>query len=126
MLAREGIPFEALGTPGGDQQDQWQLLYVLRRIVGGYAPQAAIDAPMFHTDSLVASFQPRTVQPASLTVESRLGTDVIEGLRARGHDVTVAGPWTLGRLSAVGIERSRGWMYAAANSRGAQGYAAGR
>lgn len=126
MLAREGIPFEALGTPGGDQQDQWQLLYVLRRIVGGYAPQAAIDAPMFHTDSLVASFQPRTVQPASLTVESRLGSSVIEGLRARGHDVTVAGPWTLGRLSAVGIERSRGWMYAAANSRGAQGYAAGR
>ncbi len=126
MLAIAGEAFEALGTPGGDQQDQWQLLYLLRRIVGGYEPQQAIDAPMFHTDAMVASFQPRTVQVASLTVESRLGDDVIEGLRVRGHAVNVVGPWTLGRMSCVGIDRARGWMYAASNSRGAQGYAAGR
>jgi gamma-glutamyltranspeptidase/glutathione hydrolase len=126
MLMRDGRVVEALGTPGGDQQDQWQLLYLLRRIVGGYEPQQAIDAPMFHTDAMVASFEPRTVQPASLTVESRLGADVIVELRARGHEVTVMGPWSLGRLSCVGIEHDRGWMFAAANSRGNQGYAAGR
>lgn len=126
MLMREGRVVEALGTPGGDQQDQWQLLYLLRRIVGGYEPQQAIDAPMFHTDAMVASFEPRTVQPASLTVESRLGDEVIDDLRARGHEVTIMGPWSLGRLSCVGIERHRGWMFAAANSRGNQGYAAGR
>jgi len=126
MLARDGAVVEALGTPGGDQQDQWQLLYLLRRLVGGYEPQQAIDAPMFHTDAMVASFEPRTVQPASLTVESRLGESVIAELRARGHDVTVMGPWSLGRLSCVGVDRERGWFYAAANSRGAQGYAAGR
>lgn len=126
MLVRDGRVVEALGTPGGDQQDQWQLLYLLRRIVGGYEPQQAIDAPMFHTDAMVASFEPRTVQPASLTVESRLGDSVIDELRARGHEVTVMGPWSLGRLSCVGVERDRGWMFAAANSRGNQGYAAGR
>lgn len=126
MLARDGRVVEALGTPGGDSQDQWQLLYLLRRIVGGYEPQQAIDAPMFHTDAMVASFEPRTVQPASLTVESRLGSDVIDELRARGHAVTVMGPWSLGRLSCVGIDPERGWMFAAANSRGNQGYAAGR
>jgi gamma-glutamyltranspeptidase/glutathione hydrolase len=126
MLARDGRVVEALGTPGGDQQDQWQLLYLLRRIVGRYEPQQAIDAPMFHTDAMVASFEPRTVQTASLTVESRLGDDVIDELRARGHTVTVMGPWSLGRLSSVGIDRNRGWMFAAANSRGNQGYAAGR
>ena len=126
MLVREGRVVEALGTPGGDQQDQWQLLYLLRRIVGGYEPQQAIDAPMFHTDAMVASFEPRTVQPASLTVESRLGDEVINELRARGHEVTVMGPWSLGRLSCVGVDPDRGWMFAAANSRGNQGYAAGR
>jgi gamma-glutamyltranspeptidase / glutathione hydrolase len=126
MLLRDGRVIEALGTPGGDQQDQWQLLYLLRRIVGGYEPQQAIDAPMFHTDAMVASFEPRTVQPASLTVESRLGDSVIEELRARGHEVTVMGPWSLGRLSCVGVEPERGWFYAATNSRGAQGYATGR
>ncbi|MER3389626.1 MAG: gamma-glutamyltransferase [Microcella sp.] len=126
MLMRDGRVIEALGTPGGDQQDQWQLLYLLRRIVGGYEPQQAIDAPMFHTDAMVASFEPRTVQPASLTVESRLGEDVIAELRARGHEVTIMGQWSLGRLSCVGVDPERGWFYAAANSRGAQGYAAGR
>ena len=126
MLVRDGRVIEALGTPGGDQQDQWQLLYLLRRLVGGYEPQQAIDAPMFHTDAMVSSFEPRTVQPASLTVESRLGDSVIEELRARGHEVTVMGPWSLGRLSCVGVDPERGCFYAAANSRGAQGYAAGR
>lgn len=126
LLVKDGRVVEALGTPGGDQQDQWQLLYLLRRIVGGYEPQQAIDAPMFHTDAMVASFEPRTVQPASLTVESRLGDEVINELRARGHEVTVMGPWSLGRLSCVGVDPDRGWMFAAANSRGNQGYAAGR
>ena len=126
LIARDGRVVEALGTPGGDQQDQWQLLYLLRRLVGGYEPQQAIDAPMFHTDAMVASFAPRTVRPASLTVESRVGDEVIGELRARGHEVTVMGPWTLGRLSAVGVDPERGWLFAASNSRGAQGYAAGR
>ena len=126
MLVRDGRVIEALGTPGGDQQDQWQLLYLLRRLVGGYEPQQAIDARMFHTDAMVASFEPRTVQPASLTVEARLGDSVIEELRSRGHEVTVMGPWSLGRLSCVGVDPERGWFYAAANSRGAQGDAAGR
>ena len=119
MLARDGVVFEALGTPGDDQQDQWQLLYLLRRIVGGYEPQQAIDAPMFHTDAMVASFQPRTVQVASLTVESRI--DGIDELRRRGHEVTVADAWSLGRVSMV--KRDGGQILAAANPRAMQGYA---
>jgi gamma-glutamyltranspeptidase/glutathione hydrolase len=38
--------------------------------------------------------------------------------------VTVAAPWSLGRVSAVA--RDDGMLYAAANARGMQGYAAGR
>jgi gamma-glutamyltranspeptidase/glutathione hydrolase len=125
LVLRGGRTVEALGTPGGDQQDQWQLPYLLRRIVGGYDPQAAIDAPTFHTTSHVSSFEPRVFEPAGLVVEDRLGDDVIRGLEARGHVVTRAGDWTLGRLSAVGVD-TRGILYAAANPRGAQGYAAGR
>ena len=51
LVLRDGVPVTALGSPGGDQQDQWQLLYLLRTIVGGYAPQQAIDAPALHTTS---------------------------------------------------------------------------
>ena len=114
----------ALGTPGGDQQDQWQLTFLLRHLVGGYGLQQAIDAPNLHTTSANESFWPRRRVPGGAVIEDRVGADVINGLRARGHDITESGAWTLGRLSAVslGAEGLRG----AANPRGMQGYAVGR
>ena len=126
LVLRDGVPVAALGSPGGDQQDQWQLLFLLRWVVGGYSPQQAIDAPALHTTSFPGSFWPRTWEPAGLVVEDRLGDDVIAGLEARGHVVTRAGDWTLGRLSCVTRDPATGVLGAAANPRGAQGYAAGR
>lgn len=115
-----------MGTPGGDQQDQWQLPMLLRMIVGGYSAQQAIDAPTLHTTALIDSFWPRTWDPAGVVVEDRLGDDVIAGLIGRGHDVVRVGDWRLGRLSAVGLDRDAGTVWAAANPRGMQGYAGGR
>ena len=126
LVLRDGQPVMACGTPGGDQQDQWQLLMLLRILVGGYTPQQAIDAPAFHTTAMPGSFWPRTWTPAGVVVEDRLGQDVIAGLQARGHVVERAGDWTLGRLSAVTRAPSTGLLGAAANPRGGQGYAAGR
>ncbi|MGO4492901.1 gamma-glutamyltransferase family protein [Arthrobacter sp. 2YAF22_2] len=126
LVLRNGRAVTALGSPGGDQQDQWQLPYLLRAIVGGYSPQQAIDAPTFHTTSMPGSFWPRTWEPGGAVVEERLGEDIIAGLERRGHLVTRAGGWTLGRLSAVVRDPATGVLQAAANPRGAQGYAAGR
>ncbi|MCC3266805.1 gamma-glutamyltransferase family protein [Arthrobacter sp. zg-Y786] len=126
LVLRDGKPVTALGSPGGDQQDQWQLLYLLRTLVGGYSPQQAVDAPALHTTSIPGSFYPRTWTPGGAVVEDRLGDDVIEGLVARGHVITRAGDWALGRLSSVVSDPATGLLKAAANPRGAQGYAAGR
>lgn len=126
LILKDGKPVIALGTPGGDQQDQWQLLLVLRLIVGGYEPQEAIDAPALHTTSMAGSFWPRTWTPGGVVVEDRLGDDVIAGLEKRGHVVTRAGDWALGRLSCVTRDPETGLMTAGANPRGAQGYAVGR
>ena len=126
LLLRDGVPVETLGTPGGDQQDQWQLLYLLRRIVGGFSPQQAIDAPMSHTASHVSSFEPRVWAPGELVVERRVGRNVLAELVLRGHRVSVVGGWTQGRLSMVGRDPASGLVTAAANPRGAQGYAVGR
>ncbi|GAA2229619.1 gamma-glutamyltransferase [Promicromonospora sukumoe] len=126
LVLRDGEPVIALGSPGGDQQDQWQLLFLLRVLVGGYTPQQAIDAPALHTTSFPGSFWPRTWTPGGAVVEDRLGDDVIAGLVGRGHVVTRAGDWALGRLSAVTRDPATGLLGAAANPRGAQGYAAGR
>ncbi len=126
LVLRDGAPEFAIGSPGGDQQDQWQLLALLRIIVGGYSPQAAIDAPALHTTAMLDSFWPRTWTPAGAVVEDRLGESLIAGLERRGHVVTRAGDWSLGRVSAVGRDLSTGVLWAAANPRGMQGYAAGR
>ena len=64
--------------------------------------------------------------PGELVVEDRLGDDVLTELARRGHRVTRSGPWSLGRLSAVARDPDTGLLSAAANPRGAQGYAVGR
>jgi gamma-glutamyltranspeptidase / glutathione hydrolase len=124
LALRDGEPYLAFGTPGGDQQDQWSLAFFLNHVVYGMNLQEAIDAPAFHTDHFPSSFYPRASLPRSLAIESRAGADVVAALRARGHDVSVRPPWSLGRLSAVA--RSGGFLHAAANPRGMQGYAVGR
>ncbi len=126
VLDDEGRPLTAVGSPGGDQQDQWQLLYLLRTLVGGWSPQAAIDAPALHTTSSPGSFWPRDREPGGAVVENRLGDEVIAGLARRGHRISRVGDWALGRLSAVGIDHARGVLWGAANPRGMQGYAVGR
>ena len=125
LVLRDGEPWMACGTPGGDQQDQWQLLLLLRTVVGGCGLQEAIDAPAFHSTGVPGSFWPRTREPGGVVVESRVPGTTVGDLRRRGHTVTVADPWSLGRLSAVTREPS-GVLRAAANPRGMQGYAVGR
>jgi gamma-glutamyltranspeptidase/glutathione hydrolase len=116
----------ACGSPGGDQQDQWQLVFLLRHLVGGQELQEAIDAPSWHTTSFPGSFYPRQSEPGVIVAEDRLGGDVIAGLESRGHTVRVSDPWSLGRLCAVTRDADTGLLRAGANPRGMQGYAVGR
>jgi gamma-glutamyltranspeptidase/glutathione hydrolase len=124
MALRDGEPYLAFGTPGGDQQDQWTLAFFLRHVLFGMNLQEAIDAPAFHTRHFPSSFYPHESWPLAVDVEERAGTQVLAELSRRGHQVTVRSPWSLGRVSAVA--RDQGMLYAAANPRGMQGYAAGR
>jgi gamma-glutamyltranspeptidase/glutathione hydrolase len=125
LALRQGEPYLAWGTPGGDQQEQWALHAFLRHVDLGLNLQEAIDAPEFHTDHLISSFFPRGLARRSLAVESRFGSRTIADLQRRGHDVTVLPPWSAGRVSAVAREPD-GLLRAGANARGMQGYAVGR
>lgn len=81
----------ALGSPGGDQQDQWQLLYLLRTIVRKLSPKQAIDAPAQHTTSVPGSFWLRTWTPGGVVVEGRIGAEVVADLTRRRHIVSQSG-----------------------------------
>jgi gamma-glutamyltranspeptidase/glutathione hydrolase len=113
------------GSPGGDQQDQWQLIWFLRLVNHGYDLQQGIDAPLFHSLHFQGSFYPREVKPGEMLIEPQIGEAVIDGLRRRGHRVTVARPWTIGRLTAA-QRRPDGSLQAAATPRLMQAYAVGR
>ncbi|GAC1505988.1 MAG: gamma-glutamyltransferase [Candidatus Dormibacteraceae bacterium] len=122
----DGEPRIAFGTPGGDQQDQWSLEFFLAHIIFGRDIQEAIDAPMFHTSHFPSSFAPHHAFPGRLHAEARLERSVMEELRRRGHDVVEEGPWSLGRLCAIGRDPDSGLLSAGADPRGGQGYAVGR
>ena len=129
LALRDGEPYMAFGTPGGDQQDQWSAAFFLRHAVHGMNLQEAIDAPAWHVDHFPSSFWPRQTILNRLSIESRFDPAVIDELRAAGHYVRVGDPWSEGRMSACSRSRdSQGRLVlrAAANPRGMQGYAVGR
>lgn len=127
LVTREDGPAVlAMGTPGGDQQDQWTFTALLRILNGMDDLQEALDTPMFHTTAFPSSFHPRETVPGGVVVEPGVGEATIADLRTRGHRVQVAQEWTLGRLAAVARDPDTGELRAAADARGAQGYAAGR
>jgi gamma-glutamyltranspeptidase / glutathione hydrolase len=126
VALRDGEPCLAFGTPGGDAQDQWTLQFFLAHARFGLDLQEAIDAPTFQSDHFPSSFWPRRAFPGKLVVEAGHDPATIEGLRARGHLVEVAEPWSLGRTCAAGRDPATGFLVAAANPRGRQAYAAGR
>ena len=124
MALKDGRAWMAYGTPGGEQQDQWSLAFLLRMIHHRLDIQQAIDAPAFHCEHWPSSFWPRPARPGRVVIEERFGPEVAEALARRGHDVEVGGPWSEGRLSAARLEN--GLLKAGANPRGMQGYAVGR
>ena len=126
LALRDGEPVLAFGTPGGDQQDQWQLGFWLNHTRYGMNLQAAIDAPAWHTNGFPSSFHPRETVPGEIVAEDRLGEPVLTELERRGHRVVRSDGWSLGRLSAVSRDPATGVLRAAANPRGMLGYAAGR
>jgi gamma-glutamyltranspeptidase / glutathione hydrolase len=101
MTLREGRPDLVFGTMGGDGQAQIHA-QLLRRIVDAGADlQDAIDAPRAIVD----------LADGAVVVESRTPATVVDGLRGRGHEVRVVGPYEHGaghahalRLTPAGLE----------------------
>ena len=85
VVLRDGKPFLAIGTPGGDSQDQQILLVLLNILDFGMDVQAAIEAPRVNSLHPVSSFDDHRAQPGVLEIEATFPARVIDELKARGH-----------------------------------------
>jgi gamma-glutamyltranspeptidase/glutathione hydrolase len=124
LALRDGTPWMAFGTPGGDQQDQWALGFFLGVVHGAGGLRGAMDRPRFQSEHVWNSFYPRVALPNRLVIESDWAPAVLDGLAARGHDLVEVPAGTLGKVTAVTREGSL--LRAVADSRAGEPYAAGR
>ncbi|MBZ5591500.1 MAG: gamma-glutamyltransferase family protein [Acidobacteriia bacterium] len=94
IVLRDGKPFLALSTPGGDNQDQALLQVLLNIVEFGMSPQEAVEAPRFQTEHFFSSFGNHEFSPGRLSLEGRISKDTADKLGALGHHVSVTGDWS--------------------------------
>jgi len=119
VILKDGAPYLALSTPGGDTQDQQNLNVLLAHIDFGLPLQEAIEAPRINSEHMRDSFGEHAEEPGVLTVEGRIPWDVLEELRRRGHDLRVLGPFRMPTaVTGVGIDSKTGTLFGGADVRG--------
>lgn len=119
FLTRAGAPVGPFGLMGGHMQPQGHVQLVLSTVDEELDPQAALDAPRWywHTGRDVR------VEPGLVATEE--GRAAIDGLRRRGHEITV-----VGEAAAFGYGQAiwrlpDGAGYVAGSEPRADGYAVG-
>lgn len=116
MVLKDGKPFLAISTPGGDNQDQALLQVLLNIIEFGLSPQEAVEAPRFQTEHFYSSFAGHEFNAGKLNLESRYPAATAEKLKEWGHRVTVSGEWSNASSPTV-IMITGGALHGAADPR---------
>lgn len=98
-IARDGQMRFVGGTPGGDQQPQWNMQVICNLIDHGMDVQGAVSAPRWQ--SFPGTDPINLPAPFEVRMESTVGSEAIAGLRERGHDVKVLPPYGAGGASFV-------------------------
>jgi gamma-glutamyltranspeptidase/glutathione hydrolase len=122
MVFRGDVPVMALGTPGGDNQDQ-TILQALLSVVDFWDDwypnlHAAFERPRVQTGHFYGSFWPHAPGFNKLAVEADVPEAVYNELKKRGHDVSRLPRFGMsGCATAVMIDPATGNRFAAADPR---------
>jgi gamma-glutamyltranspeptidase/glutathione hydrolase len=122
LVFKGGTPMMALGSPGGDNQDQ-TILQAFLSIVefwDNWYPNlhAALERPRVQTLHFYGSFWPHTAGFNRLNVEAAVREDVYNELQARGHNVSRLRQFGMGGCAtAVMIDPATGNRFAAGDPR---------
>ena len=126
LVTRDGQPWMAFGTPGGDSQDQTTLQLFLNVVDFGMNLQQALEAPYVVSGHFPSSFYPRRGRPRQVLAEGRIDPGVIAELRRRGHDVDVVTDFHPGsKATAIRYDAAHRVISGAASPRRQVGYAVG-
>jgi len=120
MAFRNGKPWMAFGTMGGDNQGQWLLQFYLCRAAFGMSIPEAIEAPRLSSEHTPGFFAPHASAPNRVRIEPRFGPKVLDELRRRGHELDIAPDWTEGFVSCVAFDEDSGLIEAGCDPRGAK------
>jgi gamma-glutamyltranspeptidase/glutathione hydrolase len=120
MAFRNGRPWMAFGTMGGDNQGQWLLQFYLCRAAFGMTIPEAIEAPRLSSEHTPGFFAPHAAEPNRVRIEPRFGETVLDELRRRGHDLDIAPDWTEGFVSCAERDGKTGLIEAGCDPRGAK------
>tara|TARA_R110002049_G_scaffold29972_1_gene101896 strand:- start:73842 stop:75518 length:1677 start_codon:yes stop_codon:yes gene_type:complete len=97
---KDGKPWMAMGTPGGDVQVQAMAQVLINLLDLNMTPEEAVNAPRVSTYAFPGSFAPHDVHPNKVMFEADLPPHQVESLTARGHDLA---PWPARTWMAGGI-----------------------
>ncbi len=118
LVCRAGELSHVLGCMGGDGQVQTQVQLLVGMLDGGLDPQQAISRPRFYLDRAAED-------GPCVMVEEGMEPAIVEGLRTRGHRVSVLGPSEEIMGHAQVIARERGHVLVGGYDRRSDGQAAG-
>ncbi|SVA06313.1 uncharacterized protein METZ01_LOCUS59167, partial [marine metagenome] len=122
IVLRDGEPFIAIGTPGGDNQEQ-TILQTLLNILEFWPDwypnlHAAIQWPRFQTLHYHDSFWPHATGFNRANIEITVPPDVIRELEAKGHNMSKVPPFAIsGCATVVLIDPATGNRMAGADAR---------
>ncbi|MFI6483576.1 gamma-glutamyltransferase [Nonomuraea sp. NPDC050663] len=114
LLMKDGKPYLAFGSMGGEGQPQSQAAMVTRMVDFGYDVQQAIEAPRW--------LMGRTwgTPSRNMSLEGRISDEVARELKRRGQPVHMVTGWNdnMGHSQAIRVNSAEGCYEAGADPRG--------
>ena len=121
LVLKDGQPYLAFGTPGGDLQDQITLQFFLNVVDFGMGLQDAVDAPQVWTRHFPSLFYPHRAHPGEVDLadpsSGNFPDNTVEVLEAKGHKVRVLEGRRGGGTMVVMRDPKTGTLAAAAGQR---------
>ena len=118
IVLKDGKPFLAISTPGGDSQDQQVLNVLLQMFVFDKDVQEAIEAPRINSLHPFSSFDSHESLTGVLEIENRVPQAARDELAARGHNLRLLGAWGMSTgVVAVGVDPKNGTLRGGADVR---------